>query len=122
MMVGFRHGQERLPDGLGKHSEFRATLLLLENQQRLFEIRIAFEDRIAQKFNLRILAAETQYGGAGNIRMVNVTGQQSRKVSGIFASAAASAFMGEKLYAIKVGKYPVLLRTMIGVRAAVLIV
>src|SRR5438067_666931 len=51
MMVGFRHGQERLPDGLGKHGEFRATLLLLENQQRLFEIRIAFEDRIAQKFS-----------------------------------------------------------------------
>ena len=55
-------------------------------------------------FGLRILAAEAQDGGAGDVGVVNVAGQQPAESLRILARAAAAALMGEEADAIDVGE------------------
>ena len=53
-----------------------------------------------------MLASQTENGGAGNIRMVNVASEQAAQVVGIFACATASAFVHQKFDPVNISKHP----------------
>src|ERR1700744_2686851 len=53
---------------------------------------------------LRVLAAQAQHGGASNIGMMNVTGEQSAKGLGILTCAAAAPFVHQESHPVHIGK------------------
>ena len=83
---------------------FGATLLLLQNHQRLIKLRIPFANLFAQDGNLRVLAAQTQHRGPRNIRVVQVAGNQPAQIVGVFPRSAAAACMQQESDAIHVFK------------------
>ena len=83
---------------------FFADLLLLKNQEGLAEIRVALLQFLFEHRNLRVLAAEAEDGGAGNVRVVDVAGEDARQVATVFASAAAAAFVPQKFYSVDISK------------------
>ena len=54
--------------------------------------------------DLRILAAEAQHGGAGDVGMVDVAGEQAAERLRVLARAAAAALVGEEANAVDVGE------------------
>src|SRR5437588_2302188 len=67
-------------------------------------MRIALLDFLAQNVGLRVLAPKAQHRRTGNVGMVQIPGNQSTEVPGIFARAAASPLVGEELDSIHVLK------------------
>ena len=67
--------------------------MLLEDEELLVELGIAFADLIPQDCDLRVLAAQAKHCGACDVGVVNVAGNQPAKVVRILARSAASAFM-----------------------------
>jgi len=53
---------------------------------------------------LRILASEAEDGGARDVGMVDIAGEQAAESLRILACAAAAALMGEKANAVDVGE------------------
>src|SRR5579859_5736005 len=93
---------EGFPERLRQHGALRGTALLLEKNQRLVELRIAFLDLFPQNIGLRMLASQTQHGCSRDVGMMEVPGDQAAEISRVLARAAAAALMGEKLYAVDV--------------------
>ena len=54
---------------------------------------------------MRVLAAEAQDCGSGNVRMVDVPREQPAEVSGVLVRSAATRLVQEKFYAIEILKY-----------------
>ena len=81
-----------------------AEALLLEGEQRLGECRVATCDLFAQDVDLRVLAAEREHGGAGDVGMHDVAGEQAAQCTGVLARAAAAAVVGEEADAVEVGE------------------
>ncbi len=102
--VDFDQPQKSLSNRFREHREFFAAALLFEDVKRLGEIGVPFSDFIAQHRHLGILAAQAEHRGAGNVRMMNVAGDQGAKIVGVFARAAAAAFMKQELDSVHVGK------------------
>src|SRR5262245_14359915 len=69
-LVCFDQPLERFLDCFREHVEFGAALLLLEDEERLREIRRAFLYFFAKDCSLRMLAAEAEHRGSGNVRMM----------------------------------------------------
>ena len=103
-LVCFDQANESLPDRVRKHRRFSAALLLLQNEQRLVKIRIAFVDLMTEDSALRMLAAQAKYRSPGHVGMVYVTGDEPAKIVGIFTCAAAPAFMKKKFDAVDIFK------------------
>ncbi len=103
-LVGFHETEEGVANGFREHVEFRAHLLLLEDEQRLGKIRIAALELFDQHGHLRVLAAETQDRGAGDVGMMNVAGEEAAEISGVFAGASAAALVHQELDAVEVTK------------------
>src|SRR4029077_6039920 len=74
IFVNFHESRKCLADRFRYHPEFRSTLLLLEDYKRLRKLRIALLDLLEQDRDLRVLAAETQNGSPGDVRVMDVTG------------------------------------------------
>ncbi len=83
-------------------SRFRAAALLLENEQRLVELRIALANFFAKDRDLGMLAAQAQDRRACNIRVVNVAGDEAAEIVGVLARSAATAFVQQKSDAVDV--------------------
>ena len=62
-----------------KQRAFAAGLLLIEDEDRLGDLRIELAQLFHQLSRLRHLAAEAEHGGAGNVGVVNVAGEQGAK-------------------------------------------
>src|SRR5579863_8635926 len=92
-LVCFYQTFKRLVNRVRKHGELRAALLLLQNKQRLAEIRIAPANLLAQDSGLRVLASQAEHRRPGNIRMIDVAGDEAAKVVGILPRSPAAAFM-----------------------------
>ena len=105
LSVGLGNPQEGRLHGFRKHFELGPAALLLEHNQRLAEIRIAPRNLFPKNTYLRILATETQDGGPCNIRMVEVSGNQTAKILGVLAGSAAPALMHQELDAIHVPEH-----------------
>src|SRR5205823_10119074 len=56
----------------------------------------------AQNVHLSILATKTEYRGACNIRMIDVTGYQPAKIVGIFSGAAATTLVQKESNAVHI--------------------
>src|ERR1700730_10660531 len=95
-VVSVHQSEERLADRLRDHGRFGGALLLLENEQRLAEVCVAALYFFLQDGHLGVLASEAQNRGAGNVRVMNVTGQQRAQIGGVLARAAAAPFMYEE--------------------------
>src|SRR5215475_8394492 len=65
-------------------------------------MRIAFSNFFAKDRNLRVLAAEAENGGARDVRMMDVAGDEAAEIVGVFASATAAAFVQEEADAVDV--------------------
>ncbi len=102
-------------NGLGKHVRFKTGLLLFKHQHRLVQGRVPLAKRIHQDGRLRVLAAETQHRGAGNIWMMDVTGKQTAERLRILPRAPATALMHQEPYSVDIGKNP--LRSTASIRA-----
>src|SRR5690348_8976202 len=101
-LVCFREADERLANGAREHRRLGRAFLLLEKEERLAELRIALLDGVLNHRNLRVLAAEAQDRGSGDVGMDDVIGEQCAKVLRVFASRAAAAFVKEELDAVDV--------------------
>jgi hypothetical protein len=102
--VGFHQAHKGVANRFREHGGFRAHFLLLENQQRLSKIGIAALDFFDQRRRLRVLATQAENRRAGNIGMMNVSGQQAAQVSGVFASGSAALLMCQKFDAVDVAE------------------
>ena len=87
---------------LRQHLRLFADLLLIKNQQRLREIRIALLDFLDKSDYLRFLAAQTQHGHARHIRMMNVSRKNSAQVRRVFVRRAAALLVRQKFYAVDI--------------------
>ena len=56
--VGFDQSEESVSNRVGDHGRFRPAFLLLEDQQWLFELRIATVQLFLEDIDLSILTAE----------------------------------------------------------------
>ena len=102
ILIHFHEPGERLADRFRHHPKLRSALLLLEHQERFRKLRITFLDLLEQNRDLRMLAAKAQNGGTGNVRVMNVTGNQGAKIIGILPCPAATAFVRQKLDSVHV--------------------
>ncbi len=75
---------------------------MLKDEQRLAEVRRALLEFLLQQFHLRILASQAEHGGAGDIRVVDITGDQPAECSGIIACATATKSVIEKLQSVDI--------------------
>ena len=91
-------------------AEFSAALLLLQDNHRLVEIRIALLDLVAQDSNLRVLATQAEDCSSRDVGMVDVSRNQPAQIVGVFTGAAAPAFMQQELDAVDVLKHAGALR------------
>src|SRR5271154_5521957 len=91
--VGSDQPEESLLDGLGKHSEFRAALLLFEYEKWFGKIAIALSDLFAKDGDLGVLTSEAEDRGAGDVGMVKVAGDQAAEIVGVLAGSAAATFV-----------------------------
>ena len=64
---------EGFSNGLRKHGAFGGAALLFKENQRLIEVRIPFRNLLFKNVGLRMLAAQTQYGCADDVGMVEIT-------------------------------------------------
>jgi hypothetical protein len=78
--------------------------LLLENDKSLVETGVATFDLLAKNVNLSVLAAEAEHGRSGNVRIVQISGDQPAEIVRVLARAAATAFMQKEPDAINVGE------------------
>jgi hypothetical protein len=99
-----------LADGLRHHRRFRAAALLLENVEWLIKLWIPLANLFAKDANLCVLAAQAEDRGSGDVGMVNVAGDQSAEIVGIFPRAAAAAFVQQEANAVNVREKAVALR------------
>ena len=60
---------------------------------------------LAKDRHLCVLAAQAQNRGARNVGMMNVTRDQAAEIIGIFARAAAAAFVHQEFDAINIFEY-----------------
>ena len=104
--VGLDQAQKRLTDGLRQHVELGAALLLLQNDHRLVEIRIALRDLLPQYADLGILATQAEDGRSSHVGMVDVSRNQAAQIVGIFPGPAAPAFMQQELDAVNILENP----------------
>src|SRR5579884_3050148 len=100
-LIGFHQPFKRPADRVGNHGEFRAALLLLENYYRLVQFWIAKLELLAKDADLRMLATEAQHSGSCNIRVIDVSGNQTAQIGRIVARAAAAAFVQKEANAIE---------------------
>ena len=101
-LVGFDQTKKSLPDRFRHHRRLRATALLLENEQRLVELGIAFANLLAKNCDLGMLAAQAQDGCSRDVRMMNIARDEPAEIVGIFSRSTASAFMKQEANAIDV--------------------
>ncbi len=79
--VCFDEPQKGFPDGFRKHGRFGSAFLLLEDEKRLAEMRIATLYLFEQIGDLRMLTAQAENGCAGYVGMMNVTGEQAAEIA-----------------------------------------
>src|SRR5437899_1134915 len=103
-LVGFDKAIKRLLDCFGKHGELRSAFLLLENDERLAEMQIAALDLFAKNVNLSVLAAEAEHGSSGNVRVMQISGDESAEVVRVLTRSPATTLMKEKLDAVNIGE------------------
>src|SRR5277367_4553941 len=65
--VGFHQAEKCAANRFAEHGGFGAAVLLFDDDEGLSEIWISFVQFLAQNRDLRVLAAETENGGAGDI-------------------------------------------------------
>ena len=66
----------------------------------------ALANLFAKNLDLRVLAAQAQHGRSRHIGMMNIAGDQSAEIVGIFPRSAATAFVQQKANAVHVFKKP----------------
>jgi hypothetical protein len=98
--VRIHEPDESRPDGFRKHLELGAALLLLKYKNGFAEMRITPGDLFPENGNLWILASETENGRSGDIRMMDIPGEQPTKIVGIFARSATATLVHQKLDSI----------------------
>src|SRR6266550_3646347 len=103
--VRFDQTQKRFADGARNHRGLRRTLLLLENQQWLVEMGIAARDLLLQYGDLCILATQAENRGAGYVRMVDVTREQTAQIIGVLPRAPTAAFMHQEFDPVDISKH-----------------
>src|SRR2546430_13206286 len=101
----FDQTQKRFADGARNHRGLRRTLLLLENQQWLVEMGIAARDLLLQYGDLCILATQAENRGAGYVRMVDVTREQTAQIIGVLPRAPTAAFMHQEFDPVDISKH-----------------
>ena len=106
--IGFHQAFEGGANGIGKHGRFKTGLLLFKHQNRLVQGRVPLAKRVHQNGRLGILATETQHRRAGNVGMMDVTGEQATERFGILTGAPTAAFMHQEPYSVDIGKDPLL--------------
>jgi hypothetical protein len=79
-------------------------VLLLDGQPRPIKLWIPLAQFLAQDGDLRVLAAKNEHGCSGDIRMIDVTGDEAAAIIGVFARAAAAPVVQQKTGANYVGK------------------
>ncbi len=122
-LIGLHQAVERLLDRGGEHRLFGALPLLLEVEERLVEVRGALGDLLAEEVALRVLTAEREHRGTGDVRVVQVAGQQSAEIARVLARAAASARVRQELDSVDVAEdAPRLAHAPLGVATAALTV
>jgi len=70
------------------------------------QIRISQPQLLLQNRDLRVLAAEAENGGSGDVGMIDVSGEEAAEIVGIFARAAAAAFVRQEFDAVDVREKP----------------
>jgi hypothetical protein len=79
---------------------------LVKDQDGLSQRGITELQLLEQIGDLSILAPETQDRCPGDIRVMNIAGEQAAKSARIIASAAAAALVQQELDAVNVWKNP----------------
>ena len=77
---------------------------MLKDEQRLAEIRGTLLDFLLQQFHLRVLASKAEHGGAGDVRMIDIAGNQPAESPGVIACAATTKPVVEELYPVNVAE------------------
>src|SRR5271155_4364042 len=98
--VGFHQAEKCAANCFAEHGGFGAAVLLFDDDEGLSEIWISFAQFLTQNRDLRVLAAETENRGTGDIGMIDVTGNEAAEIIGIFAGAATAAFMQQETDAV----------------------
>ena len=76
--------------------------MLFEHEQRLLEIRSTLLQFLLEQPDLGVLAAQAENCGAGDVRVVDVAGEEPAEGSGVFAGAAATEPVVEELETVYV--------------------
>ncbi len=92
-MLASTRPREGLLDGGGEHVGFEAGLLLIEDQDGLGEVGIAQSQFFLQVGDLGVLATEAEDGGAGDVGVVDVAGDETAEGAGVVAGSAAAELM-----------------------------
>ena len=66
---------------------------------------VAALDLLLQDLDLGMLASQAENRGACHIRMMDVAGEQAAEIVGVFARAAAAAFVQQEFDAIHITKH-----------------
>ena len=103
-LVGLSERDEGAVDGLLHERRLVAGLLLIDDDHRLAQLGIARAELFHEQSGLRVLAAEAEHGGAGDVGVVNVAGEQTAEFTRILARAAAAKLVGDEADAVDVGK------------------
>ena len=106
LFVRCRDSKKCIAQGPLHHVALGLAFLLFENEQWFFVLRVERSHFLFQQTDLGVLAAEAEHGGSGDVRAVDVSGQQSAQGLCILARAAAAKSMLKKFDAIDVGKHP----------------
>ena len=102
--VGFHQAEKSAANCFAEHGGFGAAVLLFDDDQWLIKIGIPFAQFLAEYRDLGVLAAETENRGSGNVGVIDVTGDEAAEIIGIFARAAAAAFVQEETDAVYILK------------------
>ena len=76
--------------------------MLFQDDQRLVEFGIALANLFVKDSDLRVLAAQAEYGSTGYVWVMNVACDQTAEIVGIFSGPSAAAFMKQKADAIDI--------------------
>jgi len=72
--------QERFSDAIGNQRGLRKAFLPARKEDRLLQIRISQPQLLLQNRDLRVLAAEAEDGGSGDVGMIDVSGEEAQRL------------------------------------------
>ena len=101
-LIGFHQTEKRVPNRLGQHGGFGATLLMLHDHQWLIKIRVTLAQLLLQNLDLCMLAAQTEYRCSRHVGMMEITRNEPAQILRILARSSAPAFMQKKSDAIQI--------------------